>query len=121
MVGSTTCGGPCRYDMICPEGRSRRGPQMSETPDSTLADSEQLIADLQRQLADCRAERDEGLQRETATAEVLQVINSSPGDLAPVFDAILGRALNLCGAAFGYMLSCDGEAFRRVASKGSSP
>jgi len=40
---------------------------MSETPDSTLADSEQLIADLQRQLADCRAERDEGLQRETAT------------------------------------------------------
>jgi len=49
---------------------------MSETPDSTLADSEQLIADLQRQLADCRAERDEGLQRETATAEVLQVINS---------------------------------------------
>ena len=54
---------------------------MSPIPDSTLADSEQLIADLQRQLAERRAERDEALQRETATAEVLQVINSSPSDL----------------------------------------
>ena len=54
---------------------------MSAIPDSTLADAEQIIADLQRQLAECRAERDEALQRETATAEVLQVINSSPGEL----------------------------------------
>ena len=61
---------------------------MSATPDGTLANPEQLIADLQRQLAECKAERDAGLQRETATAEVLQVVNSSPGDLAPVFDAI---------------------------------
>ena len=55
---------------------------MSATPDSTLADSEQLIADLQRQLAECKAERDEALQRETATAEILQVINSSPALLS---------------------------------------
>ena len=71
---------------------------MSATPDTTLADSEQLIADLKRQLAECRAERDEALQRETATAEILQVINSSPGDRTPVFEAILEKARILCGA-----------------------
>ena len=87
---------------------------MSPLPDSTLEDPEKIIAALRR-------ERDETLAREAALAEVLQVINSSPGDLASVFDAILGRALNLCGATLGYMLSCDGESFHRVASRGSSP
>ncbi len=56
---------------------------MSATPNSTLANPARLIADLQRQLAQCRADCDDALQREMATAEVLQAINTSSGDLAP--------------------------------------
>src|SRR5215469_14952619 len=93
---------------------------MSAIPDSTLADAKRLIADLQRQLAECRAERDEALQRETATSEVLQVINSSRGDLGPVFDAMLEKAIRLCEGIQGTLWTFDGEQIRLAAAQGFS-
>ena len=91
---------------------------MTMTLDDELADLRRANAELRRRLDERTREHDEALQRETATAEVLQVINSSPGDLGPVFDAILDKAMRLCDAAHGHIWIFDGERALPIAFRG---
>ena len=117
---------------IIPKFRARRLPipfwlearrtaqPMTMLPDSALADLQRAYAALQAQLDENHAERDAALAREAALAEVLDVINRSPGDPGPVFEAILEKAHRLCGADLGAMTTYDGVDLRTVVSRGYS-
>jgi class 3 adenylate cyclase/putative methionine-R-sulfoxide reductase with GAF domain len=61
----------------------------------------------------------QSLEQQTATSEVLQIISSSPGELNPVFEAILENATRICEAKFGNLLLLENGAFRRVALYGA--
>src|SRR5262249_61508625 len=63
----------------------------------------------------------EALEQQTATADVLRLIASSPGDLQPVFQNLLGNATRLCVANFGFMFQYDGGAWRLMAQRDADP
>ena len=75
-------------------------------------------AETYRELQSRTSDLQEALEQQTATAEVLRVINANPGELAPVFDVLLEKALTLCGSAFGTLNIFDGKLLHVVAGHG---
>jgi two-component system NtrC family sensor kinase len=76
---------------------------------------------LNKKIALLARERDELLEQQTATSEVLQIINSAPGELEPVFQAMLASATRICEAKFGILWLCEGDGFRCVALHNTPP
>jgi signal transduction histidine kinase len=72
-------------------------------------------ASADRKIAQLAQERDEAIEQQAASAEVLRIISGSPGDLAPVFQSILANATRLCEAKFATLYLTEGEGFRVVA------
>ena len=89
--------------------KRNNAPTAAPPASSTLADLQEQVSALTRELAEAR-------EQQTATSEVLQVISSSPGELEPVFGTMLANATRLCEAPFGGLFLRDASILRLVAS-----
>jgi two-component system, NtrC family, sensor kinase len=88
---------------------------------TTFADQAVIAIENVRLFDDVQArtrELSEALERQTATSEVLRVISASPGELEPVFQAMLGNAMRICDAKFGIMFEFADGAYRALSSLG---
>src|SRR5690349_2079777 len=79
---------------------------------------QEFATELEGRLATALRELFEAREQQTATSEVLRVISSSPGELAPAFQTMLENAARICEAKFGVVWLCEGSGFRSVALHG---
>jgi hypothetical protein len=91
----------------------RNAPKAPARSSSSYRETETNVARLSRELS-------EALERQKATSDLLQVISGSPGNLDPVFQAMLENAVGICGANFGNMFLYEDSAFRTVAMQAGS-
>ncbi len=89
-------------------------PRRSKTPNVARRTSS-FVAELQKQVSALTHELAEAREQQTATSEVLRVISSSPGELIPVFNAILDSATRICEAKFGMLGLYEDGLWRTVA------
>ena len=97
------------------KGQSANRPKARNAPTAQVA-----TGDLQEQVAALTRELKEAREQQAATSEVLQVISSSAGELALVFESLLASAKHLCGAEFGAIFLREGDGFRIVALHAAS-
>jgi GAF domain-containing protein len=100
--------------------RKAREPKRRNAPKVEVHSKSAPVAE-EKEVARLARERDEALEQQTATSEVLRVISASPGELEPVFQAMLERAVRVCGATFGNIYRWDGEALHILASHNTPP
>ena len=88
---------------------------------SSLADLQEQVDTLTRELAEARKQLADALEQQTAASEVLKVISSSQGELDRAFDVILSNAAALCEASFGTLWLCQDDGYRAAAIHGDLP
>ena len=87
---------------------------------SSASELQKQLDQRTHELAEAQKNLAEAHEQQTATSEVLRVISSSSGELAPVFESLLASAKHLCGAEFGIVFLREGDAFRTVALHGAT-
>src|SRR5262245_49568655 len=87
----------------------------------TLIELKEQLEARTRELAEARGHLSEALEQQTATSEVLRIISRSPGEVAPVFQAMLDNATRICEANFGGLYVWDGDEFRLAAIHNMPP